>query len=117
MSCCELVNHAGKVGVWSYTPLRRHFSDDIHIRRLNSYADFLFLSKIITSRFFSECNFFLKIRNAFPFTSVKRVRQFLLVFIKVKDRFSKFCHTNFRSEEHTSELQSPDHLVCRLLLE
>ena len=22
-----------------------------------------------------------------------------------------------RSEEHTSELQSPDHLVCRLLLE
>src|SRR5258708_22173081 len=29
-------------------------------------------------------------------------------------------HENFdpsRSEEHTSELQSPDHLVCRLLLE
>src|SRR5258708_15077677 len=24
---------------------------------------------------------------------------------------------NHRSEEHTSELQSPDHLVCRLLLE
>src|SRR5258708_11617324 len=24
---------------------------------------------------------------------------------------------NFRSEEHTFELQSPDHLVCRLLLE
>src|SRR5438552_11469561 len=24
---------------------------------------------------------------------------------------------NCRSEEHTSELQSPDHLVCRLLLE
>src|SRR5258708_14938432 len=29
------------------------------------------------------------------------------------------CTTNTeaRSEEHTSELQSPDHLVCRLLLE
>src|SRR5438552_16341737 len=25
--------------------------------------------------------------------------------------------TDERSEEHTSELQSPDHLVCRLLLE
>src|SRR5258708_15338871 len=25
--------------------------------------------------------------------------------------------TSTRSEEHTSELQSPDHLVCRLLLE
>src|SRR5258708_21779857 len=27
------------------------------------------------------------------------------------------CFCQFRSEEHTSELQSPDHLVCRLLLE
>src|SRR5438552_5705782 len=26
-------------------------------------------------------------------------------------------HVQGRSEEHTSELQSPDHLVCRLLLE
>src|SRR5207253_9057908 len=26
-------------------------------------------------------------------------------------------HRNFRSEEHTSELQSRGHLVCRLLLE
>src|SRR5207244_12122364 len=26
-------------------------------------------------------------------------------------------HDRVRSEEHTSELQSPDHLVCRLLLE
>src|SRR5258708_29298352 len=25
--------------------------------------------------------------------------------------------SRLRSEEHTSELQSPDHLVCRLLLE
>src|SRR5260363_481005 len=27
------------------------------------------------------------------------------------------CLPQQRSEEHTSELQSPDHLVCRLLLE
>src|SRR5947208_6682158 len=27
------------------------------------------------------------------------------------------CVLDGRSEEHTSELQSPDHLVCRLLLE
>src|SRR5438552_15097577 len=27
------------------------------------------------------------------------------------------CRNPYRSEEHTSELQSPDHLVCRLLLE
>src|SRR5947199_2832356 len=28
-----------------------------------------------------------------------------------------FGHPNYRSEEHTSELQSLRHLVCRLLLE
>src|SRR5258708_22939996 len=31
-------------------------------------------------------------------------------------RLCQMCRTR-RSEEHTSELQSPDHLVCRLLLE
>src|SRR5438552_11826605 len=30
-------------------------------------------------------------------------------------RYLELCRK--RSEEHTSELQSPDHLVCRLLLE
>src|SRR5207244_5894947 len=29
----------------------------------------------------------------------------------------RVCRAVARSEEHTSELQSPDHLVCRLLLE
>src|SRR5258708_10816260 len=29
----------------------------------------------------------------------------------------RWVKQNYRSEEHTSELQSPDHLVCRLLLE
>src|SRR5258708_23399211 len=29
----------------------------------------------------------------------------------------KYDMRSTRSEEHTSELQSPDHLVCRLLLE
>src|SRR5258708_28872515 len=30
---------------------------------------------------------------------------------------SSHGRSRYRSEEHTSELQSPDHLVCRLLLE
>src|SRR5258708_24337656 len=30
---------------------------------------------------------------------------------------NKITYGDLRSEEHTSELQSPDHLVCRLLLE
>src|SRR5258708_28668691 len=32
-------------------------------------------------------------------------------------RSSALTSRDARSEEHTSELQSPDHLVCRLLLE
>src|SRR5438552_10600165 len=35
-------------------------------------------------------------------------------------RAERYCRADWRaerSEEHTSELQSPDHLVCRLLLE
>src|SRR5258708_10948907 len=40
--------------------------------------------------------------------------------LATEERF-KTCHVDLaclkRSEEHTSELQSPDHLVCRLLLE
>src|SRR5947208_13490698 len=34
-----------------------------------------------------------------------------------RDRRQRPQHEQQRSEEHTSELQSPDHLVCRLLLE
>src|SRR5258708_23084406 len=34
-----------------------------------------------------------------------------------RDEWILQCRQASRSEEHTSELQSPDHLVCRLLLE
>src|SRR5258708_16149564 len=34
-----------------------------------------------------------------------------------KTKTGNLAAPRFRSEEHTSELQSPDHLVCRLLLE
>src|SRR5207244_13629301 len=34
-----------------------------------------------------------------------------------RDRAGRADRDRHRSEEHTSELQSPDHLVCRLLLE
>src|SRR5207244_10665563 len=36
--------------------------------------------------------------------------------VVVRDQYGKLNPPS-RSEEHTSELQSPDHLVCRLLLE
>src|SRR5258708_38354221 len=36
---------------------------------------------------------------------------------RVRSRALVYRSIDARSEEHTSELQSPDHLVCRLLLE
>src|SRR5438552_4695400 len=56
----------------------------------------------------------------FPYTTL-----FRSLFAKLQAK-PKFLHWDpvannvdpvCRSEEHTSELQSPDHLVCRLLLE
>src|SRR6185436_13962227 len=35
----------------------------------------------------------------------------------LRDVWGEYEEVPVRSEEHTSELQSPDHLVCRLLLE
>src|SRR5438552_13177102 len=54
----------------------------------------------------------------FPYTTLFRSGEFLGV-----GRFGEAAAEKsidgllVRSEEHTSELQSPDHLVCRLLLE
>src|SRR5258708_17716899 len=65
----------------------------------------------------------------FPYTTLFRslpgrgarkstpLRSFLLAERRGADNLSSFCEQKRRSEEHTSELQSPDHLVCRLLLE
>src|SRR5207244_7826018 len=39
-----------------------------------------------------------------------------LPFPQYRPRRQGRLKTQIRSEEHTSELQSPDHLVCRLLL-
>src|SRR6266487_6327414 len=37
--------------------------------------------------------------------------------VSVYNHYKRINSTSLRSEEHTSELQSPVHLVCRLLLE
>src|SRR5258708_18752059 len=65
----------------------------------------------------------------FPYTTLFRSNYFfaltryserLLAYIATHPRLieppSRLSEV-MRSEEHTSELQSPDHLVCRLLLE
>src|SRR5689334_24130583 len=61
----------------------------------------------------------------FPYTTLFRSVHLVQVY-SVSDRQSTSCgkpfvglntQKNIRSEEHTSELQSQFHLVCRLLLE
>src|SRR5258708_10112981 len=47
----------------------------------------------------------------------QRVEKFLKMMPGRIDEYEELLTGNRRSEEHTSELQSPDHLVCRLLLE
>src|ERR1039458_10707373 len=67
------------------------------------------------------CGFFLMIRRPprstlFPYTTLFRSQADACAF-----KFTRFVqpleHAEERSEEHTSELQSLRHLVCRLLLE
>src|SRR5258708_11903923 len=60
----------------------------------------------------------------FPYTTLFRSRNsdrrcsyYVLCSIDDINCAGKLVQKKGRSEEHTSELQSPDHLVCRLLLE
>src|SRR5258708_28914142 len=55
----------------------------------------------------------------FPYTTLFRSRPREPRFSVLVSNLFAACEIAeiFRSEEHTSELQSPDHLVCRLLLE
>src|SRR5438552_12430514 len=54
----------------------------------------------------------------FPYTTLFRSIAFAVPATHMQAwRLAAWVVSAMRSEEHTSELQSPDHLVCRLLLE
>src|SRR5258708_23321302 len=62
------------------------------------------------------------ITASFPAAEKRTIREFVpwtrvVTAARTKWRNKEVDLPEFRSEEHTSELQSPDHLVCRLLLE
>src|SRR5574344_2974775 len=73
---------------------------------LSHYYLFFFFNDTATTEIYT-----LSLHNALPicpwFDSWRRQQVDNITYID----------EGFRSEEHTSELQSPDHLVCRLLLE
>src|SRR5574344_2514142 len=58
----------------------------------------------------TDLNQYSKLKNN------QEIESYLRVLLSENADFSFYTTTVDRSEEHTSELQSPDHLVCRLLL-
>src|SRR3712207_8612823 len=77
--------------LFPYTTLFRSFRGNIHIEGLKPWGEFDLVGKVLTAP--------------------SGVR------LKVTKRIERCAATNVRSEEHTSELQSRQYLVCRLLLE
>src|SRR5258707_14883908 len=66
--------------------------------------------------------FFLMIRRPprstlFPYTTLFRSPRFPREMRHSTISRTRICPPTYRSEEHTSELQSRQYLVCRLLLE
>src|SRR5947208_15339707 len=75
----------------------------------SSFFFFFFFNDTATTEIYT-----LSLHDALPIS-------YFWLMLGILFRLSEFpgnLHTaQTRSEEHTSELQSPDHLVCRLLLE
>src|SRR6267154_6917332 len=73
--------------------------------RLVSFLLFFFFNDTATTEIYT-----LSLHDALPISGSGAV-------LAVPSGYQAHIHTFRRSEEHTSELQSPVHLVCRLLLE
>src|SRR3974390_3918499 len=74
--------------------------------RVFSFFFFFFFNDTATTEIYT-----LSLHDALPISAGKRMR-LARCFAPTRR-----CGRAWRSEEHTSELQSPIHLVCRLLLE
>src|SRR5207244_13300969 len=95
----------------SLTILSLLFFSDLHayFRPLHSFptrrSSDLSTNALLQRR---ECSWMVRATSSFP----------LPVSPTIRTAASwRATRSSMRSEEHTSELQSPDHLVCRLLLE
>src|SRR5258708_34021309 len=78
-------------------------------QRHSPFLTFFFFNDTATTEIYT-----LSLHDALPISSFRQ-RDMLFTVTGIAVPPSKYCRE--RSEEHTSELQSPDHLVCRLLLE
>ena len=83
---------------------------------------FVLLFSIATTSLMAQELLPLSLRQKEELKKQSWVRETPFEPVKVKDMGNRISALavnpdNARSEEHTSELQSPDNLVCRLLLE
>src|SRR5258708_25700550 len=76
--------------------------------RLPQSSLFFFFNDTATTEIYT-----LSLHDALPISAHGSELHFAVLHLNQME----IRHARKRSEEHTSELQSPDHLVCRLLLE
>src|SRR5690348_18082951 len=81
--------------------------------RSYSYCFFFFFNDTATTEIYT-----LSLHDALPISCSRRAPsgKCMMRFSRIRTT-SRLTTRLMRSEEHTSELQSPVHLVCRLLLE
>src|SRR5207244_7860412 len=80
------------------------------------YFFFSFILRPPISTLFPYTTLFRSAIGGLKEEPIYRLRRRYRIWI-LHDAVKRDRSANSRSEEHTSELQSPDHLVCRLLLE
>src|SRR5262249_60478679 len=100
------------------------YPTSLHLAPLHShlsYSFFFFNDTATTEIYTLSLHDALPIYQGWQLRAVLPRRDPMILFWKghgVHERPQQFVHTvTFRSEEHTSELQSLTNLVCRLLLE
>src|SRR5258708_18031445 len=88
----------------------------VRVHPLNPSFFFLMIRRPPRSTLFPYTTLFRSLVGLCGAGAGKKVLNALLRFLN-RNAARRIPIEEARSEEHTSELQSPDHLVCRLLLE
>src|SRR5690625_6956722 len=101
----------------SYILIRFQFFRFVDDLQKSLYFNFFLLSIMIKRILLTVIPYF--IQKDLQFIQIPIPDNFILIFKKMDHGFFPVILMGqaFRSEEHTSELQSRGHLVCRLLLE
>src|SRR5205807_10283840 len=97
--------------------LRFYIINCSHFLSYLSFLFFLMIRRPPRSTLFPYTTLFRSLRKVLsPLSTVEAMELLLSRLTKTKSNM-EFLSSMSRSEEHTSELQSPCNLVCRLLLE